>query len=277
MSSLLRNLRVFVALTLAMTQFSGRATMAAANPLDRPKADATCLICLELYKDPVIRVWAQYLPNLYPQRASSGGARALDGSDAGLPRRRVRVERQLRGAGKREALILVTEIKSTSNYYGLAWLYYHIFGDELLALEISGKASADVNYAGTSDVLPGGMEDGGMRQQEFSEFRNEVVRERPHSVKKAPAYLADYLSLDNERKKICCNVIIERASSGGARALDGSDAGLPRRRVRVERQLRGAGKREALILVTEIKSTSNYYGLAWLYYHSYLMITPCFL
>ncbi|KAJ1139275.1 hypothetical protein NDU88_005650 [Pleurodeles waltl] len=35
------------------------------------------------------------------------------------------LQRQLRGAGKREALILVTEINSTSINYGLACLYYH--------------------------------------------------------------------------------------------------------------------------------------------------------
>ncbi|KAJ1217986.1 hypothetical protein NDU88_005573 [Pleurodeles waltl] len=35
------------------------------------------------------------------------------------------LQRQLRGAGKREALILVIEINSTSINFGLTWLYYH--------------------------------------------------------------------------------------------------------------------------------------------------------
>ncbi|KAJ1173953.1 hypothetical protein NDU88_005777 [Pleurodeles waltl] len=77
------------------------------------------------------------------------------------------LQRQLRGAGKREALILVIEINSTS-----------------------------INF--------------------------------------------DLTCLNNERKNICCNVIVERARSGGARALDGSDAGLPRRRVRVAAAVTGS-------------------------------------
>ncbi|KAJ1149432.1 hypothetical protein NDU88_002242 [Pleurodeles waltl] len=96
------------------------------------------------------------------------------------------LQRQLRGAGKREALILVTEINSTSINYGLACLYYHILSAraleerELLTVPMSG-------CHGDESVL--------------------------------------------------------------------------------QRQLRGAGKREALILVTEINSTSINYGLACLYYH----------
>ncbi|KAJ1162624.1 hypothetical protein NDU88_003092 [Pleurodeles waltl] len=53
---------------------------------------------------------------------------------------------QLRGAGKREALILVTGINITIINYGLVLLQLQHFGDELPVLEASGRASADVNY-----------------------------------------------------------------------------------------------------------------------------------
>ncbi|KAJ1172662.1 hypothetical protein NDU88_004506 [Pleurodeles waltl] len=54
---------------------------------------------------------------------------------------------QLRGAGKREALILVTGINITTINYGLVLPLLQHFGDELPVLEASGRAPADVNYA----------------------------------------------------------------------------------------------------------------------------------
>ncbi|KAJ1107662.1 hypothetical protein NDU88_005052 [Pleurodeles waltl] len=62
-------------------------------------------------------------------------------------RDRSEVQRQLRGAGKREALIFDTGINITTTNYGVILLYLQHFGDELPVLEASGKASAILNYA----------------------------------------------------------------------------------------------------------------------------------
>ncbi|KAJ1115844.1 hypothetical protein NDU88_004066 [Pleurodeles waltl] len=67
---------------------------------------------------------------------------------------RSEVRRQLRGAGKREALILDTGINITTTNYGVILLYLQYFGDELPVLEASGKPSAILNYAcGSSSTV----------------------------------------------------------------------------------------------------------------------------
>ncbi|KAJ1171742.1 hypothetical protein NDU88_003600 [Pleurodeles waltl] len=100
------------------------------------------------------------------------------------------LRRQLRGAGKREALILVIGINTTSINYGLVLLYYYILATSCRARALEERKLLTV-------PMPGCHGD------------QSVLR----------------------------------------------------------RQLRGAGKREALILVIGINTTSINYGLVLLYYY----------
>ncbi|KAJ1191934.1 hypothetical protein NDU88_001247 [Pleurodeles waltl] len=64
------------------------------------------------------------------------------------------LRRQLRGAGKREALILVIGINTTSINYGLVLLYYYILATSCRARALEERELLTVPMPGSTETSP---------------------------------------------------------------------------------------------------------------------------